>query len=323
MSHAWAPSTAETYGTGLLVWTVFCDMRVIPEELRAPAPPDLLEAFVAVIAGAYSGSAITNFVSGIRAWHILHDLPWLANQMRLEALLKAAETLTPATSRQKKRSPCTIEFLEAIYSRLDFTKHLHVSVWGCVNTIFYCAARTGEFTVRTLTSFDPATHVKPSDVSITVDGAGLGQTNFFLPRTKSAINGENVFSSPQRGVTDPKAALEQHMVFNNPPQNGPLFAYLERGKSKPLTKAKFLQVINTAAKAASHDPLQGHGIRIGATLLYLLRGVPFDVMKVKGRWASNAFELYLTKHAQILAPYMQADPPVLAGLIHRTMPPVR
>ncbi|TEB31909.1 hypothetical protein FA13DRAFT_1628746, partial [Coprinellus micaceus] len=50
----------------------------------------------------------------------------------------------------------------------------------------------------------------------------------------------------------------------------------------------------------------GHGIRIGPTLEYLLRGVPFDVMKVKGWWASDTFQTYLRKHAQILAPYMQA-----------------
>jgi len=57
---------------------------------------------------------------------------------------------------------------------------------------------------------------------------------------------------------------------------------------------------------AGHDDVQGHGIRIGVTLEYLPRGIPFDVMKVKGRWASDAFRLYLQKHNQILVPYMQA-----------------
>jgi hypothetical protein len=39
-------------------------------------------------------------------------------------------------------------------------------------------------------------------------------------------------------------------------------------------------------------------------------------MKVKGRWASDAFLIYLTKHAQILAPYMQAHP-VLHSVVHQ------
>ncbi|KZT18308.1 hypothetical protein NEOLEDRAFT_1030631, partial [Neolentinus lepideus HHB14362 ss-1] len=92
---------------------------------------------------------------------------------------------------------------------------------------------------------------------------------------------------------------------------------------RPLTKTAFIQRLSKAARAAGIDPLQGHGIRIGATLEYLLRGVPFDVVKVKGRWASDAFILYLRKHAQILAPYMQAVPEVHEHFVRYTMPPVR
>ena len=69
--------------------------------------------------------------------------------------------------------------------------------------------------------------------------------------------------------------------------------------------------------------MQGHGIRIRSTLEYLLRGVPFDVMKVKGRWSSDAFTLYLRKHAQILVPYIQAVPAVHDAFVRLTMPPVR
>ena len=56
------------------------------------------------------------------------------------------------------------------------------------------------------------------------------------------------------------------------------------------------------------EPLQGHGIRIGATLFYLLRGMPIEAMKVMGRWSSDAFLVYLRKHAQVLTPLIQANP---------------
>lgn len=71
--------------------------------------------------------------------------------------------------------------------------------------------------------------------------------------------------------------------------------------------------------------MQGHGIRIGSTLEYLLRNVPFDMVKVKGRWASNAFLVYLRRHAQILAPYMQATPTMQEQFLRHTvnLPPVR
>ena len=78
-----------------------------------------------------------------------------------------------------------------------------------------------------------------------------------------------------------------------------------------------------AARAAGLDPCQGRRICIGSTLEYLLRGTPFKVMKVKGQWASDAFLVYLTKHAQILAPYMQAVPEVHENFIRLTMPQIQ
>ncbi|KAF8466463.1 hypothetical protein DFH94DRAFT_639373, partial [Russula ochroleuca] len=66
-----------------------------------------------------------------------------------------------------------------------------------------------------------------------------------------------------------------------------------------------------------------HGIRIGSTLEYLLRGMPFDVMKAKGRWAGDSFLLYLRKHAIIIAPYIQAVPAVHETFIRYTMPTPR
>jgi hypothetical protein len=87
-----------------------------------------------------------------------------------------------------------------------------------------------------------------------------------------------------------------------------------------MTKSKFLSRLTTAAASAGLNPIQSHGIHIGATLEYLLCGIPFDVVKVKRQWSSEAFTLYLMK---ILVPYMQAVPTVHEALIHLTMPPVR
>jgi hypothetical protein len=103
---------------------------------------------------------------------------------------------------------------------------------------------------------------------------------------------------------------------------GALFAYCFKDRHRPLTKPKLLETLARAARKASLDPRQGHGICIGSTLEYLLLGVPFNVMKVKGRWASDTFKAYLTKHAQILAPYMQDQPALHSDFVRLTMPPV-
>ncbi|TEB22825.1 hypothetical protein FA13DRAFT_1640698 [Coprinellus micaceus] len=328
ITEAWAEGTRETYGSGLLTFHVFCDLRGITEGQRAPASPVLVQAFVADLAGTYAAATIRNYVLGVRAWHILHGVRWDMRQEELEAMLKAANTLAPPSSRKKKRQPYTVAYISELRCGLDLSGNtpLHTAVFACLTTTFYSAAHLGEFTVKTLTganAFNPAIHVKPADVREEKDPNGLESTVFAIPRTKTAQNGEEISWSRQDGATDPQAALKSHMDVNAPPATGPLFAYKDKNKMKALTKTKFIEVVHATARSVGLEPLQGHGIRIGSTLEYLLRGVPFDVMKVKGRWASDAFQTYLRKHAQILAPYMQARSREHEQFVRVVMPRVR
>jgi hypothetical protein len=63
-----------------------------------------------------------------------------------------------------------------------------------------------------------------------------------------------------------------------------------------------------ATTAVGLPDLKGHSFHIGGTLEYLLRGIPFDVIKSMRCWWSEAFMIYLHDHMLILAPYIQALP---------------
>jgi hypothetical protein len=296
---------------------------VTDEAQRAPASSVLITSFLANLAGLFSNKTLHNYVYGIRAWHILHGSPWDMNDNEIKTILKATEKLTPASSKRKKRRPYTPDFITAVKHQLDLNTPLDAAVFACLTTCFYAAARLGEFTIRRLDAFNPSLHVTPANLSNSSNREGDQVTVLHLPRTKSNAQGEDVYWAKQDGETDPVAALDHHRQLNSPPANGHLFAYQHNKGYRPLTKTKFLERVGAAARAAHLEPLQGHGIRIGATLEYLLRGIPFDVMKAKGRWASDAFLLYLTKHAQVLAPYMQATPRVQDTFTRYIVPRVR
>jgi hypothetical protein len=84
-------------------------------------------------------------------------------------------------------------------------------------------------------------------------------------------------------------------------------------------KTIFLACLKKALKDAGHPIKLSHSIHISATLEYLLRGVPFEAMKSIGRWSSDSFSRYLCKHAQILAPYIQAHPDLHQRVSHQQM----
>ncbi|KAK0444519.1 uncharacterized protein EV420DRAFT_1622731 [Desarmillaria tabescens] len=111
----------------------------------------------------------------------------------------------------------------------------------------------------------------PLDAAV-CDRNNLEQTVFFIPKTKTSANGEDVFWAIQSGLTDSDHLLQNHFF------------------------SAFLARLHKAFKQAKINPLQGHGIRIRSTLEYLLCGTPFDIIKTIGRWKTDAFLLYLRKH---------------------------
>ena len=242
MARAWQDSTLSNYGSGLLVYHVFCDDRKIPKDQHAPAAPILINSFIVTLAGGYTGDAISNYVCRVRTWLLLHGLPWLISEKKTQTLLEAASKTTPPSLKRKKQKLCTPDFILAIRNQLNLNDGADAVVYACLTTAFYTAAHLGEFTVKNLKAFDPTLHVKHTDIRIDTDQNGLKSTVFHLPSTKMAPStGEDVSWSKQLGATDPEAALHHHLLINDPLLNTHIFAYQFKKMHHPLTKPEFLK----------------------------------------------------------------------------------
>ena len=127
------------------------------------------------------------------------------------------------------------------------------------------------------------------------DQNNLPVIKFNLPVTKCAREGEDVQCAPQTNcITDPEAALQNHFRVNPAPPNAHLFAWRHpKSGLRPLSKNQVTARISAITKLCGLLELKGHSLRIGGTLFYLLKGVPFDVVKVMGRWAGEACRNYL------------------------------
>ncbi|KIK84152.1 hypothetical protein PAXRUDRAFT_152959 [Paxillus rubicundulus Ve08.2h10] len=164
---AWVDSMKETYGSGLLTFHIFCDNRNILESECAPTIPSIisfLSVFISTLTGSYSGSAISNYINGVRAWHTVHGLDWALNSTETNAFLKAEMLLAPPQSKRPPREPYTMDLLVSICNHLNLSSPLHSAVFTCLTSTFYATACMGELTTKTLLSFDPLSHIKPSDV---------------------------------------------------------------------------------------------------------------------------------------------------------------
>lgn len=326
MGASLTESTRELYGTGLLVFHVYCDTKNIPDGQRAPVSQNLLAAFVSSCAGAYSGSTISNYATALRAWHVLHGLEWKISDAEYKALLEGAARLAPASSKRPKRAPFTLDVLERFHLLMDLNDPRDAAIFACLVCSFFSIARLGEFTVQAISKFDPAMHITRLHVESTTNHEGLPVIKFKLPRTKTASNGEEIFCAPHPtgSPTDPRAALDNHLAVNGADAQSHLFAWKHPSGLRPLSKKEVTKRIEAITKTQDDLPdLKGHSLRIGGTLFYLLKGVPFDVVKTLGRWSSESFTLYLRHHALVLAPFLQHRPDVLENLRRYILPPVR
>jgi len=185
---------------------------------------------------------------------------------------------------------------------------------------FYSVGRLDEFTVHAIKSFDPAKHITRVHISEAQDQQGLPVTIFHIPCMKaSPLTGEDAFWSEQDGLSDPKAALTNHFSINDPAPSAHLFTWKHPNGPQPLSKKELMAHVLSISLSVNLPNLKGHSLHIRGTLMYLLRGIPFDVVKSMGHWSSKAFTIYLHQHAIILAPYIQATP-ILEPFTRYTMP---
>jgi hypothetical protein len=129
-----------------------------------------------------------------------------------------------------------------------------------------------------------------------------------LPWTKTTkLHGAKIMLCWQSAAYDPITALERHEALNREETNLPVFSYKTHNGPLCLTKYKFLQRCNEIWLDNGLPTMSGHSFRIGGTTELLVAGVPPDVVKMMGRWSSDAFltywrslELIAPQHAELL-----------------------
>lgn len=102
ITASWAHGTRETYGSGLLMYHVFCDLWGVPDAECCPADPTLVLSFLSACAGSYSGNALANHLYALQAWHTLNGMPWTMTKTEMIATLNGAVALAPPTSKKAK-----------------------------------------------------------------------------------------------------------------------------------------------------------------------------------------------------------------------------
>ena len=301
INSAWATSTLGKYSNSVHLFLKFCTSQGIAHNYCLPASEFLLCAFAASSIGIHAGTTARGNLSAIRAWHIANNFPYAGqNSLRLSYTLKGVENARPGSSHKPVRPPVTRNLLNYLSQDLDLSNPLDAAVYGCATSATWGQARLGELLSETQSSFDPS--FTPTVSNLLPSSTPAGSRMLHLPNTKTTgKKGANIMICRQYVGADPIEALENHLRVNKIPQDLPLFSYHTHSGIICLTKKKFLHRCNSIWRNHSLPSITGHSFRIGGTTELLICGVHPDVVKMMGRWSSDAFLSYW-RSLEIVAP---------------------
>jgi integrase len=291
----WAPKTRVGHRNAKARFVRFCDAFLVPLNERFPVSEAVLCAFAAHRAGRVAGATVRNDLAGLHAYHTLHGLPW-PSPPRLRYIVAGVERARPASSRQALRPPVSLPLLRGVHEGTNLNVGLQAAVRACAFVAFYGQYRMGELLPEAISDFDPRWH--PTRAAF----HGGRTPSITLPWTKTTLGAGAVITlAPQpHSRTCPVTAIRDFLKRHPMPRRAHLFAYRVDGVFRPLTKRVFLAEVNAIASDLGLGRVTGHCFRIGGTTQLLASGVPPDVVKAAGRWASDSFLRYWREHERVL-----------------------
>ena len=192
--------------------------------------------------------------------------------------------------------------LQGIWSNAPAVDQYQATMmWAACCLGFFGFMRAGEFSAAS--PREPAS-ICASDVAVD-SHTNPSMVRVFLRRAKTDPFGKGV--AIYLGKTDsplcPISALLNYLAIR-PPGQGPLFTH-QSGTA--LTRDQFVRGVKVALSAAriAHENYSGHSFRIGAATAAAAAGVPAHIIKMLGRWSSQAYLLYVRTPRETLAAISQ------------------
>lgn len=309
LANSLAKATNSNYSHAVRAFEKFCSTQNLDVARCFPADEFYLCAFAASLSSNYSGTTANNLIAGLKAWHSMHNMTWHGSP-RLQMVLRGVDAMAPESSKRPIRAPVSLGMLRLLDRHLSHTDPLDVAVLAAALVAFWGQCRLGELLGSSRLKHDPSKH--PSRSSLSGPVSSQGSRELALPSTKThRLTGETVVITYQLAPLDPITALTNHLRTSKKilPTNH-LFAFNSNSRNGVhcLTKEVFLNRCNEIWRAHGIVRTTGHAFRIGGTTGLLHAGIPPEVVRSMGRWASDAHFRYwrdakgiAIKHAEGIA----------------------
>jgi integrase len=288
-NSALANSTKKTYRSQLKSYLSFCNLyRVEP----VPASQETLTSYMAFLARSLSANSIQGYMNVIR---LLHLESGFSNPLEENWDLKMT---FKGISRQmgqppKQKSPVTAQILLLLHGTLDDSPIDHA---------FWCGCLIAYYGFLRKSSLLPPNGPLLSDKYIArkdVTNVTLSSFAVVIKNSKTIQFGQRVHRVEYASCADPRLcpvrALFTQLGRSPLPATSPLFNFLEQSSEVRFTHAMFMKRLKSGLRSVGLNSTEYscHSFRRGGATLAFAAGMSTIDIKMRGDWASNAFESYV------------------------------
>lgn len=305
---AWGEGTLKSYNSGVVKLHRFASVKKVEKSQILPISPALMKQFVVWASKKSTNiakedesvkwSTLKAYIAGIKAWHLFHnkEYPYQVDRA-IKTLLKATR-MTEAKFEEidRKRSPVQLSDLIILLEMLPSQGEAGIAMLCVALVAFWGTARLGE-----LLSDNPRkTLPRWDDLEWNEDRSIV---KIALHNAKTARPGEVQYISLERqnSLLDPVSMLEEWFAFRHRKLSDEIFVVHVNDKKtrlgKQATISQLRSIWNTK-RSKKKQMLHGHSFRIGGASLRWNLGADREEVKRAGRWASNAYIIYLRKFSE-------------------------
>ena len=200
-------------------------------------------------------------------------------------------------SAPRQKHPSKPDILVSMRRFLDLTTLPHAALWALFTTAFFSFLRKSNLVAASAFSFNSDQHLAWHDIKFTDSGALLG---IKWSKTRQFKEGAHLIPLPRipNSPLCPVSAIRHYFTLVPAPSVAPFFCLPtdQRPGFTPLTATYFTSslkrlIVTLGLDAANYSP---HSFRRGGATYAYQAGVPEHLIKLRGDWLSDVYQVYLS-----------------------------
>lgn len=186
-----------------------------------------------------------------------------------------------------------------IHNSLSFAIQDHVMFWAASTLAYFGFLRSAEFTVPSLSAFNPDIHLTVDDIAVdSHTSPSCLQLTIKASKTDPFRKGCCLYIGLGRLPLCALSAIMNYLPLRGQ-SPGPLFLL---SSGQPLSRTLLTHWLKDIFAAAGiQGSFSSHSFRIGAATVAAQMGVPDHLIQAVGHWNSDAYKLYIRTPAEALA----------------------